>query len=322
MIAILNENYSMRPATFADATTLANLINAVAQRKFGQAITSEQKIRLLWEMPSVNLKTDVHVVVTSNGEIAGFTELLNIPPHAYLIASGWVHPFDRNKGIGTYLLHHTESHAKQAISKINFDKTVTLNYEVYPNNTRFQRLLKKEGYNLVRKRWRMEITLSNLPDMPQLPKHIGIKPFAFTEANKHDIYDVMHDTFGDKWGYPLWAFDDWWHFYSQGNSIDPTLWLMALHGTDVVGIALNWGNLHGKMSQHGYIAYMGVRHAYRRHGIANSLIYHTFRNFYQSGKHNITLHVDSQSLTNAQQLYEKTGMKVVGETWIFQKELC
>ncbi|QFT87491.1 Mycothiol acetyltransferase [Bacillus sp. THAF10] len=70
-----------------------------------------------------------------------------------------------------------------------------------------------------------------------------------------------------------------------------------------------------------FIDLLGVKRAYRKHGIGKALLLHAFATAYQRNQKTILLYVDSDSLTNANRLYEHVGMKAHSQTAVYVKEL-
>ena len=70
-----------------------------------------------------------------------------------------------------------------------------------------------------------------------------------------------------------------------------------------------------------FIDLLGVKREYRKHGIGKALLLHTFGIAYQRNQKTILLYVDSDSLTNANRLYQSVGMRPHSQTAVYMKEL-
>ena len=105
--------------------------------------------------------------------------------------------------------------------------------------------------------------------------------------------------------------------YARGD-LDPHYWYLACHEKEIVGVALNF--LDNKTNI-GWIDHLGVRRNWRNQGIGKALLLHSFRKFYKDDIKHIKLNVDSESLTNAPQLYEKVGMSTVQQYHVYYKEV-
>ena len=71
----------------------------------------------------------------------------------------------------------------------------------------------------------------------------------------------------------------------------------------------------------GYIDTVGVRRAYRRRGLAQAMLIHSFAEYWDRDMSTVGLEVDGRSLTNAVALYEKVGMHVHQSLMSFEKVL-
>ncbi len=76
--------------------------------------------------------------------------------------------------------------------------------------------------------------------------------------------------------------------------------------------------------QHGigdYVGSLGVRRSWRKQGLGQALLLHSFGEFYRRGIKRISLNVDGESLTGATRLYGKVGMHVVRQQYRYEKEM-
>ena len=71
----------------------------------------------------------------------------------------------------------------------------------------------------------------------------------------------------------------------------------------------------------GWVGSLGVRRPWRKRGLGEALLLHSFAEFYKRGTKTIGLGVDAQNPTGATRLYQKAGMHVASEAVIYEKEL-
>jgi ribosomal protein S18 acetylase RimI-like enzyme len=71
----------------------------------------------------------------------------------------------------------------------------------------------------------------------------------------------------------------------------------------------------------GWVGTLGVRRAWRKRGLGEALLLHSFCEFYKRGMQTIGLGVDAENPTGATRLYKKAGMYVAAEYVIYEKEL-
>jgi mycothiol synthase len=100
----------------------------------------------------------------------------------------------------------------------------------------------------------------------------------------------------------------------------PDLWLLAWHGEDLAGALLARPTIP-QGPTHGYVGSLGVRRGYRARGIGEALLRESFVRFSGRGCKGAMLHVDSDSLTGANRLYARVGMRVIPQFATWEKGL-
>ncbi|MGH9173491.1 MAG: GNAT family N-acetyltransferase, partial [Vicinamibacterales bacterium] len=110
------------------------------------------------------------------------------------------------------------------------------------------------------------------------------------------------------------------YLVEEEENFDPTLWFLAIDDStgEIAGYTLNRLERPGE-PQTAHTRYVAVRRPYRRRGIGQALLLHTFREFFKRGKRRAGLAVDSTSLTGADRLYERAGMHASHQSIIFMK---
>ncbi len=102
--------------------------------------------------------------------------------------------------------------------------------------------------------------------------------------------------------------------------LKPELFFLALGGDQIAGLI----NSHERApmdSRKGWIPTLGVRKAYRRRGLGQALLLHTFRALQQQGVPAAYLFVDAANKTGATRLYQRVGMGVELEITNYEIEL-
>ena len=110
--------------------------------------------------------------------------------------------------------------------------------------------------------------------------------------------------------------EEWKHSRFDDPEFDPTLWPIAWDGDEVAGFSLN----RYRMGI-GWIRTLGVRRPWRKRGLGEALLLHSFGEFYRRGTKTIGLGVDAQNPTGATRLYQKAGMYAASEFVTYEKEL-
>jgi ribosomal protein S18 acetylase RimI-like enzyme len=74
-------------------------------------------------------------------------------------------------------------------------------------------------------------------------------------------------------------------------------------------------------AQNGYVSILGVRNAWRKRGLAQTMLRQCFAEYQRRGYTYVHLDVDSDSPTNAGALYERVGMNVHNSTRYYRHVL-
>ncbi len=317
------QNYTYRPACMKDVEAATDLFNVCSLQEVGAAQFVVEDNRSWWQSPGFNLDTDTHTVITPDGAVIGYADIWDAEPHVRLHGWARVHPDYRHNGIGKHLAHWLEVRAREAIPKAPAGTRVVLLQETLAHDEVTQKLLREQGYQLVRYFFRMAIELDAPPPQPVVPEGITIRPFIRGQEERA-LFEADSEAFKDHWGWVERPFEDaftrWMHWIDNDPDYDPSLWFIAVEGDQIAGMSL----CSPKMTEDpdmGWVNVLGVRRPWRRRGLALALLHHTFGEFYRRGKARVGLGVDASSLTGALDLYKKAGMHPVRQYANFEKEL-
>jgi ribosomal protein S18 acetylase RimI-like enzyme len=169
----------------------------------------------------------------------------------------------------------------------------------------------------------MQIDMETPPPVAEFPDGLRLQPFD-PDTQAHAIFDASEDAFRDHYGHIEKAdrgddaFDRWWHNITHGGNYDPSLFFVVVDGDEIAGMALCLSSQPAKPDT-AYVSILGVRRPWRGRGLAKALLYHSFGEFYQRGTFKVALGVDAENLMGATKLYEKVGMRVVKESFLYSK---
>jgi ribosomal protein S18 acetylase RimI-like enzyme len=173
---------------------------------------------------------------------------------------------------------------------------------------------KAAGFTPIRFSWRMEIQLSQPPNLATWPAGVELRPFVSAE-HARQVFEAHQEAFADHWGHTPVPYDDWDLRKLKSENFDPSLWHVAWAGDEIAGISLC-----SKRAGIGWVGTLGVRRPWRRQGLGMALMQHSFGEFYRRAQFTIGLGVDASSPTGATRLYERAGMRVASEFVIYEKE--
>jgi len=309
-----NRDLKLRAVTWADVNAVARLIYEVceADGDITVAVTPEELERQ-WHTYGFNLETDAFVMEAPDGRIVGYTEMFNHKDHADLNIDGYFHP--DFKSVGAALLQRTEERARAEVSLAAPDLRVFVRSTIDGKDKIGWSLHEQLGFAPVRHHWRMEIRLKEAPPAPNFPAGVELRPFD-KEAHAHLVWQAENDSFSEHWGLHVRSFEHWSRVRFESSEFDPALWLVVWDGDEIAGFSQN----RFRMGI-GWISVLGVRRPWRKLGLGQALLQHSFGEFYRRGMSTIGLGVDASNSTGATRLYERVGMYVATEFVTFEKEL-
>jgi len=314
----LSAGLGLRPAQWADLNPVAQLILDVCIADGDPTFAvSPEELEREWKSPGFELERNAWVVETTDGQIAGYQEFYDRHAHASLMGDGYVHPKYHGRGIGTVMLRALEARAREEMKLAEPDLRVFIRNGMPIGDIRARELHENEGYKAIRFSWHMEIKLEESPRQPAWPAGIELRPFVLEEHN-HTVFEAHEEAFSDHWGHTPGTFERWQHHMTGSEDFDPSLWFIAWDGrsAEIAGYSL----CRYRMGS-GWVGTLGVRRAWRKRGLGEALLLHSFGEFYKRGMQTVGLGVDAENPTGATRLYKKAGMYVAAEYVIYENEL-
>jgi len=312
----LPQDFQVRHLTLDDIADLTQLLIANDIAMFGESEQTEERVRTNWNSSHAHLETDLWGVFTSNGKLVAAAEVDN-REYILFFPFASIHPDYTGRGIGTYLLHQMEQWIVDHLHLTPDNARIISAPATSDKNSAAQQLFEHEGYNIIRRFWRMEIEINEPPSPPQWTEGITVRTYVRGQDD-HAVFEMIEESFRDHWGHLPATFDSWEHDRLNNPNFDPTLWFLAYEGQRIVGGALC---SYTKKPSRGRVNNLGVLRSLRHKGVGMALLLHAFNQFYQRGTHIVELNVDSQNLTGAVRLYERAGMHVARENIAYEKEM-
>jgi ribosomal protein S18 acetylase RimI-like enzyme len=273
---------------------------------FGSALLSIEDLRQRWQAPDFSLAKQTQVAFSTADQILGYAEIR--PYHPTQFSTQLYLPQNPSfQELGHHLLAALEA---------NLAPDTQLIAQVSSKNSRNQQIFAAAGYEHGLTFLIMEIEMAKAPPVPVWPTGVGVRPFI-PNQDEQATYATDEEASLDKgYSHPM-SFDAWAKRMSLNTErFDPTLWFLACHEEEVVGVSLNF---YLPENSCGLIDHLGVQRKWRGRGIGLALLQHSFATFFARGVKKVQLSVDSGSLTNAPRLYEKAGMQTVQTYHIYSK---
>ena len=324
MQAVRDLGYTVRPATMNDIEQAVVLFNVCTQETQGANGTDVDHVRTEWGTPNFDLETDTRLVFAPDQMLVGYIELWDTQePHVKLHCWGRVHPDHRGQGLGTALLEWAETRAQESLDRAPKGARVTLTQYASDKEIHGRRLLEDHGYSVIRHFYRMRVDFPETIPEPEWAEGITVRSFD-PDKDLEAMVHAVRDAFRDHWGHVDTPFDEelasWKQWIEDSKNVDPNLWFLAMDGKEIVGMSL-CKETYTPSPEIGWINVLGVRRPWRRRGIALALLHHTYHALRAKGKTGAGLGVDATSLTGANRVYERAGMRPEIRDDAFEKEL-
>jgi mycothiol synthase len=292
---------------------VAGLIAACQLTDGGGAEMTAEELRDDWQ--GLDLAEEALVVLAPDRRLAGYADVLN---RRYVRVSvyGYVHPEQRGRGVGAYLVGWGEAWIEQRMRLAPAGARVVVEHFFHASNSTAQSLLASLGYEHVRTHYWMSISLDAAPPQPAWPD--GLAPRTFVAGqDEQALYEAGEEAFQDTWDRPP-STPERWLAPTRAPGFDPTLWFLAQdqRSGEVVGVCLCQ-----VVAGRGHIDSIGVRRRGRRRGLGLALLQHAFGELFRRGVTEVSLTTDAESSTGAPRLYSRAGMHVAKSYVLYRKQL-
>jgi mycothiol synthase len=232
--------------------------------------------------------------MAEEGTVVGYAAARSDEVEVYVV------PDARRRGMGTRLLAKAEASAEEhrITATARRDEAAAAPF------------LERHGYRFGSETWLMQIDLDREPPRPVWPERIGVRSFRIEDARAvKELLDVAYAKEPDFREEP---FEDWSRFMLDDTSFEAESWFVAeADDGSLAGAALN--------GKEGYVTDLVVHPAYRRRGLGEALMLHTFRHFKARREPTVTLKTDSNNTSQAWRLYERLGMRTIRTYDDFEK---
>ena len=321
----LEKDYLYRSATQDDLDELLGLFNQYWEVMTGVVKFTRDDFESIFSAPGFDIGTSIQVVTSPQGEIIASVLVMDVGnPPVHPNVYGCVRAGYEGQGLGHYLLQWAETRAMQAVERCPEGSRVSMYLQTTPSHQPTIDLFEKSGLAPIRYSWFMMKDLDETQPTPVWPEGIHIQTYA-DDPDLETILKAADEAFEDHWGHVDRSGDEerikrFRHSVENDPDFDPTLWILAMAGDEIAGVALCNPRLGADRST-GVVDTLGVRRPWRRQGLGLALLHHAFNSFHKRGFKKAGLGVDTQNLSGATRLYTKAGMHVTHEFAIYEKEL-
>ncbi len=296
---------TLRPPRDDEFDAMLELMNAHQLAAFGEADATAEELRTWLTAPSVDVETDIRVL-ESDGRLIGYADAdaTRADPPLWWCDIKVDPDADASAVVPELVSWLDERAARGRLRVWTSDRDV-----------RIVGAFVALGFEPVRHSYRMEIDLSDDGRVPVWPAGVAVRNVDPGEEPR--VYEAVIEVWQDTNDPMDETYEEWAHWLLDADTYDPSLWFLAHAGGDLAGFSLcrqdpvdpNAGN----------VWLLGVRRAWRRQGLGEALLAHSFASFREHGYTRGTLGVDASSVTGAARLYERAGMQVYRDTVFLER---
>jgi mycothiol synthase len=297
----------LRPYREDDFDPLLELFNRHQLAAFGEADATADDLRTWLTTPYVTVADDIRVL-EQDGRIVGYVDVdptREKPPRWWCDVK--VDPGVDANEVVPLLVGWLDERAGAAGG--------TLRVWTSETDTRITGAFHALGFEPSRHSFRMEIDLAADVRQPAWPEGITVRTVRDDEHER--VYAAVVEVWRDTNDPNDETFDEWAHWTTRHESFEPSLWFLAESGDELAGFSLCRRDPNDPNA--GYVASLGVLRPWRRQGLGEALLLHSFAAFRERGWTRGTLGVDASSKTGATRLYERAGMSVYRDTVFLER---
>jgi mycothiol synthase len=293
---------TLRPPRDDDFDAILALMNAAQLATYGEADVTAEEFRTWLTTPSVDPARDIRLL-EEDGRLLAYVD-------ADKDSKRWwsdvkIHPDADADAILPELVAWLEQRADDGILRVWTGAT----------DERMLSTFKRLGFAEHRHSYRMEIALDDSPREPTWPDGVSVR--TFRPEDERLAYDVTTEVWSDMSDPLEETFDEWRHWTTAREGFDASLWFFADASDEVAGFSFCKQDDNDPNA--GYVGWLGVRRPWRRRGLGEALLLHSFAEFRKRGYTRATLGVDASSPTGATRLYERAGMHVYRDTVFLER---
>lgn len=305
--------YTIRPPHPDEAPAIAALLVASDIAEHGVSDSTETDVRAIWAWPRFERARHAWVALTPEGGIVGYGWVWGRGARPVFDAGLTTRPGPETAPIGSELLARMEERARTMAAALAGDPSLAV--PCATANRAKRELLARRGYAQVRTFFRMERNLEGEIPPPRWPEGFEVAPVR-RPADDAAVHAALQDAFAEHYRYMPEPLADWIVRAFGREDFAPDLSRVVRQRGEAVAAVTNYVTGH-----EGWVGMVGVRRAWRRHGLATALLLESFRSFRARGLVTVGLGVDSENRDGATRLYERLGMRVTQSHELMEKRL-
>jgi len=318
---ILPHGYTQRAAVISDLPAIERLLascDAAESEPSYHGLASQIRGIAENDMPRGTGKA---CVITGDREPLVACASFSLPayprPIAFARLQGAVHPQHRRRGLGSYLLHWTEGAARALFSFHRESRPRSLRISFGGDRPDAERLYQRRDFVFHDRSLQLRRDLSAPVAAHSAPPGITTSPWSPHSA--HLFYTVYVATHAHSTEASTRTEEEWCADIAADAALRPDLTLVALDGTHPCAFILS-EVVPREGHDIGWVWLLRVDPAYRRRGLATSLLSHALTAFAAEGLPEAGLWVDEEN-TAARATYDRLEFRQHSRLTTYAKSL-
>lgn len=305
---VIPRAYHLRAARRDELGLIAGLVQRVDREFTGFSEFDVDHMQRIATSDRFELVHDTWLVFHDDEPVA-CAVVWDSEPNRMFYGFGVVVAEHRGHGLGSELVRQMEARAR-----VRAQAEATLRVWAEMHDVAAKELLERRGFVFVRRNWSM----LGGPDpsvRPRPPRGIAIRS-ARGRDELRLFHDLLEETFADHWGHVARTYEEFEREVLASEHFDLTMWFVAEAADGPLGILM--GDV---VDDIGWVDVLGVRKEWRKRGLGEALLRHSFRDFAARGLNKVGLGVDTGNETGAVALYERVGLRAARGDDCYEKIL-
>ena len=295
---------SLRPPRKDDFDAILELMNRHQLAAFGEADVVADELRTWFATPKLDQERDIRLL-ERDGSLVGYADTERADATDRWWSDVKVDPEVDIDEVLPELVGWLEERTGSGILRV----------WTAAGDSRVVDAYARLGFVPHRHSYRMEMPLDGDERAASWPDGFRVREFVLDDVER--VYDANVEVWLDASDPLEESLEEWRRWTTERESFDPSLWFLALDGDELAGFSLCRQDDTDPAA--GYVGMLGVRRPWRRRGVGEALLLHSFAVFRDRGYSRATLGVDASSPTGATRLYERAGMKVYRDTVFLER---
>jgi len=308
-------DYLLRHPAPVEWPALQRLADQCESAAFGEPRVSDWNVAASAADPDSHPDEDWWVVEHASEGLAAFGSVY-WPPTGEARGEVFVPPSHSSSGLSALLFRALETRARQLAAGAAAGSAPALFMQCDDAQPKRQAWLLAHGYSRVRETFMMRVDLGKGSASPVWPAGIDLRDMR-PHVEDEVLCAADNDAFAEHFlNFPV-ALDVWRAWVYGHAELDPTLWIVAWDGDEVVGqvAALPVG-------AGASVETVMVRKPWRGRGLGLAMLLEVFARLHERGRDDVSLWVDAENATGAVRLYQAAGMHVWRHAGVFKLELA